>query len=41
MGWRTVMIDGIPHWQPPTWHPIQQPLRNYLHHPELLSPTTR
>jgi hypothetical protein len=35
-GWRTVMIDGIPHWQPPAWHPIQQPLRNYLHHPELL-----
>ena len=40
MGWRTVMIDGIPHWQPPSWHPVQQPLRNYLHHPELLSPTT-
>ena len=35
-GWRTVMLDGIPHWQPPSWHPIQQPLRNYLHHPELL-----
>jgi hypothetical protein len=38
MGWRTVMIDGIPHWQPPTWHPSQQPQRNYLHHPELLRP---
>ncbi|HET6209227.1 MAG TPA: DUF222 domain-containing protein [Jatrophihabitans sp.] len=36
-GWRTVMIDGIPHWQAPPWHPDQQPLRNYLHHPELLS----
>src|SRR4051794_5212015 len=33
--WRTVMIDGIPHWQPPPWHPIRQPLRNHLHHPEL------
>jgi hypothetical protein len=36
MGWQTVMIDGIPHWQPPTWHPTQQPQRNYLHHPQLL-----
>jgi len=36
-GWQTVMIDGIPHWQPPSWHPVQQPLRNYLHHPELLA----
>jgi hypothetical protein len=36
MGWRTVMIDGVPHWQPPSWHPVQQPQRNYLHHPELL-----
>jgi Domain of unknown function (DUF222)/HNH endonuclease len=35
-GWRTVMIEGIPHWQPPPWHPVQQPRRNYLHHPELL-----
>ena len=35
-GWRTVMIQGVPHWQPPAWHPIQQPQRNYLHHPELL-----
>src|SRR6185503_6905377 len=35
-GWRTVMIDGIPHWQPPPWHPDQQPQRNYLHHPELI-----
>jgi hypothetical protein len=37
-GWRTVMIQGVPHWQPPSWHPAQQPLRNYLHHPELLRP---
>jgi hypothetical protein len=37
MGWQTVMIDGIPHWQPPAWHPTQQPQRNYLHHPELLT----
>ena len=35
-GWRTIMIQGVPHWQPPDWHPEQQPLRNYLHHPELL-----
>jgi Domain of unknown function (DUF222) len=35
--WRTIMIDGIPHWQPPPWHPSQQPQRNYLHHPELLT----
>jgi len=35
-GWRTVMLDGIPHWQPPDWHPQQEPQRNYLHHPELL-----
>lgn len=37
-GWRTVMIDGIPHWQPPSWHSDRQPQRNYLHHPELLRP---
>ena len=36
MGWRTVLIDGIPHWKPPPWHPNQEPQRNYLHHPELL-----
>jgi len=38
IGWRTVMIDGVPHWQPPDWHPNKQPMRNYLHHPELLTP---
>jgi len=31
------MLDGIPHWQPPPWHPTQQPQRNYLHNPELLT----
>jgi Domain of unknown function (DUF222) len=36
MGWRTLLINGIPHWQPPAWHPTRQPQRNYLHHPELL-----
>jgi hypothetical protein len=36
-GWRTIMLNGIPHWQPPPWHPDQQPQRNHLHHPELLS----
>jgi hypothetical protein len=39
-GWRTVMLNGIPHWQPPPWHPTQEPQRNYLHHPELLNPPT-
>jgi len=32
-----VLINGIPHWKPPPWHPNQQPLRNYLHHPELIT----
>jgi hypothetical protein len=36
-GWRTVMIDSVPHWKPPPWHPNQEPQRNYLHHPELLT----
>ena len=36
MGWQTVLIDGVPHWQPPPWHPMREPQRNYLHHPELL-----
>jgi len=36
LGWTTVLLDGVPHWQPPAWHPDQRPLRNYLHHPELL-----
>ncbi|HEX4729498.1 MAG TPA: DUF222 domain-containing protein, partial [Jatrophihabitans sp.] len=39
-GWSTLMLNGIPHWQPPPWHPTQQPLRNYLHHPELLNQPT-
>ena len=38
-GWRTVLIDGVPHWQPPSWHPVTEPQRNYLHHPELLRPS--
>jgi hypothetical protein len=36
-GWKTLMLNGIPHWQPPPWHPNPEPLRNYLHHPELLT----
>jgi hypothetical protein len=36
-GWQTVMLNGIPHWQPPTWHPNPKPQRNYHHHPELLA----
>lgn len=37
MGWRTVMIDGIPHWRPPRWRdPDQRLQRNCLHHPELV-----
>jgi hypothetical protein len=31
------MINKVPHWQPPPWHPEQQPMRNYLHHPELIT----
>ena len=38
-GWKTLMINGIPHWQPPPWKdPTQTPQRNYMHHPELLQP---
>lgn len=37
-GWKTLMIDGIPHWQPPPWlDPDQVPIRNYVHHPELIA----
>ena len=33
-GWRSVMIDGRPHWIPPAWiDPAQRPLRNHLHAP--------
>ncbi|HJQ00604.1 MAG TPA: DUF222 domain-containing protein [Jatrophihabitans sp.] len=39
-GWRTIMINGIPHWKPPPWHPQQQPQRNHHHHPELLTQQT-
>ena len=32
-GWRGVMINGIPHWIPPTHiDPNQQPQRNTRHH---------
>lgn len=38
-GWQTVMIDGVPHWRPPGWLDAERkPVRNYLHHPELLWP---
>ena len=38
-GWKTLMINGIPHWQPPSWRdPERKPLRNFMHHPELLKP---
>jgi hypothetical protein len=40
-GWRTVMINQVPHWKPPPWHPDQDPQRNHLHHPELLTPPRR
>ena len=40
MGWTTVLLDGVPHWQPPAWHPDQRPQRNYLHHPELVTHQT-
>lgn len=41
-GWQAVMIDGIPYWKPPKWRdPDQLPLRNYVHHPELLLPSPR
>jgi hypothetical protein len=37
-GWKTLMINGIPHWQPPPWRdPDQVPIRNYVHHPELIA----
>jgi hypothetical protein len=37
-GWKTLMINGIPHWQPPPWRdPDQVPIRNYVHHPGLVA----
>ena len=36
-GWKATLINGIPHWKPPPWHPNQQPQRNYHHHPELIT----
>ena len=29
-GWQTVMIGGIPHWKPPSWHDPQQLPRRQL-----------
>jgi len=35
-GWTCVMLDGIPHWKPPTWlDPTQTPRRNTTHHVEI------
>jgi hypothetical protein len=35
LGWQTVMLNGIPHWKPPTWiDPDQVPLRNRMHDPQ-------
>jgi hypothetical protein len=32
LGWRGVMIDGVPHWIPPAWiDPNRQPRRNTMH----------
>lgn len=32
MGWRSEMINGYPHWVPPSWaDPEQRPRRNHLH----------
>jgi hypothetical protein len=39
-GWKTLMIKGIPHWKPPSWRDSERrPLRNFMHHPELLKLT--
>jgi hypothetical protein len=36
LGWRCTMLDGIPHWTPPTWlDPTQTPRRNHTQHPAL------
>jgi hypothetical protein len=32
MGWRSIMIDELPHWVPPEWvDPKQKPKRNTMH----------
>ena len=32
MGWRSIMLNGHPHWVPPDWiDPHQTPRRNTLH----------
>jgi hypothetical protein len=34
-GWDCLMINGHPHWRPPTWlDPARQPIRNTRHHPQ-------
>lgn len=37
-GWTCRMINGIPHWIPPTWlDPTRTPIRNTMHGPELVT----
>jgi Domain of unknown function (DUF222) len=37
LGWRGVMIDGVPHWVPPAYRdPTRTPRRNQLHTPSLI-----
>ncbi|MDT4938598.1 MAG: hypothetical protein QOG80_2269, partial [Pseudonocardiales bacterium] len=39
LGWRCTMINGIPHWTPPTWiDPHQTPRRNQAHRPDITGP---
>ena len=34
LGYRCTMLDGVPHWIPPTWiDPTQTPVRNTAHDP--------
>jgi hypothetical protein len=38
-GWTCRMINGIPHWIPPTWIDAQQrPRRNHAHDPDVAGP---
>jgi hypothetical protein len=33
-GWEAQMINGVPHWRPPSWlDPERKPIRNTAHHP--------
>lgn len=37
LGWRCMMLDGVPHWIPPRWiDPQQIPRRNRAHDPQLV-----